>query len=76
MKRYVVFFGPVLGTRGGACDYIKDFSKLKDALNYRQTLLSLDRPKDHWSHVWDTKEFKIFPTQPDEYGEIMGDELD
>lgn len=76
MKRYVVFFGPILGTKGGAADFIRDFSRKKDALNYRQTLLSLDRPKDYWSHVWDTKEFKIFPQQADEYGEVMGDELE
>jgi hypothetical protein len=23
--------------------------------------------------VWDTRDFKIIPNQPDEYGEVMGD---
>lgn len=76
MKRYVVFAGPVLGTAGGACDFLIDFSRLDAALSYRTQFLSLERKKQYWSHVWDTKEFKIFPQQADEYGEVMGDELE
>ena len=73
MKRYAVFAGTVLGTPGGACDFLVDFSSLKSALDYRAQFLSLERPKEYWSHVWDTRDFKIIPNQPDEYGEVMGD---
>jgi len=73
VKRYAVFAGTVLGTPGGACDFLVDFSKLQDALNYRSQFLSLERKKQYWSHVWDTRDFKIIPNQPDEYGEVMGD---
>ena len=75
MKRYVVFAGTVLGTPGGACDFLVDFSRLDAALAYRQQFLSLERKKEYWSHVWDTRDFKIIPDQPDEYGEVMGDNL-
>lgn len=73
MKRYAVFAGTVLGTPGGACDFLVDFSSLKSALDYRAQFLSLERSKQYWSHIWDTRDFKIIPNQPDEHGEVMGD---
>lgn len=76
MKRYVVFAGNVLGTPGGACDYVSDFRRLRDALVYRQIFLSLDRKKQQWCHVWDTKECILIPNQADEHGEAMSDTLE
>lgn len=75
MRRYIVFAGPVLGTQGGACDFLLDFSKLKDAENYRAQFLGLHRPRQYWSHVWDTKECLIIPNVHDEHGPVMADML-
>ena len=76
MKRYIVFAGNVLGTPGGACDFVSDFSSLKSALGYRLMFLELDRKKQQWCHVWDTKLCKIIPDAPDEHGEIMSATLE
>lgn len=76
MKRYVVFAGNVLGTPGGARDFVSDFSSLKSALSYRHMFLSLYRKKQQWCHVWDTKLCKIIPQEADEHGEVMSDTLE
>ena len=76
MKRYIVFAGNVLGTPGGACDFVSDFSSLKSALSYRHMFLSLDRKKQQWCHVWDTKLCKIIPQEADEHGDVMSDTLE
>lgn len=53
MKRYLVFYGWLRYPKGGAKDYVMDFSVKKDAHNYAQTVANQHR--NNWSQVWDTK---------------------
>ena len=76
MKRYIVFAGNILGTPGGACDFVSAFSALKAALGYRHMFLSLDRKRQQWCHVLDTKLCKIIQQEADEHGEVMSDTLE
>lgn len=66
MKRYVVFAGDRCYAAGGALDYVMDFSRQADALNYRNQCAQ--RPGT-WAHVWDTRDHTILPTEEeDAYG--------
>ena len=66
MKRYVIFAGDRSYARGGAQDYIMDFSRKDHAESYRHRLLATGTG---WCHVWDTKTHTILPQEEeDEHG--------
>ena len=52
MKRYVVFAGDRAYAAGGALDYVMDFSRRDEAINYRNQCAMRNGT---WAHMWDTK---------------------
>jgi len=70
MKRYVVFAGDRSYARGGALDYVMDFSRRNLAEAYRTQILYRS---DRWCHIWDTKTHTILPpVEEDEHGYTGG----
>lgn len=71
MKRYVVFAGDRSYARGGAMDFVRDFSVRKHAENFRWAQLA--HRHAGWCHVWDTKTHTILPQlDEDEHGYTGG----
>lgn len=68
MKRYVVFGGNTFFARGGACDFIADFSRRQDAADYARRWVLDYTYRSRWAHVWDTKEMKILDAEHDREG--------